>query len=135
MVLPPVQLKPRETFFGLFRNCLDCDSLRWSHIHFIRNMLMLAVLDIDYRKNTLFLSVNVFSTKVLIGDTICTSPTGDHHLYVVILASQFAKVQPLAVQRQYLHFLVTCILSEYWFGPGNRTRDLLLCSQIPYRLN
>ena len=22
-------------FFGLFRNCLNCDSLRWSHIHFI----------------------------------------------------------------------------------------------------
>ena len=21
--------------FGLFRNCLNCDSLRWSHIHFI----------------------------------------------------------------------------------------------------
>ena len=22
-------------FFGLLRNCLNCDSLRWSHIHFI----------------------------------------------------------------------------------------------------
>ena len=22
-------------FFGLFRNCLNCDLLRWSHIHFI----------------------------------------------------------------------------------------------------
>ena len=21
-------------FFGLFRNCLNCDSVRWSHIHF-----------------------------------------------------------------------------------------------------
>ena len=32
------QLKPRKTFFfffGLFRNCLNWDSLRWSHIHFI----------------------------------------------------------------------------------------------------
>ena len=29
------------------------------------------------KKNALFLSVNVFSTKVLIGDTIFTSPTGD----------------------------------------------------------
>ena len=27
--------------------------------------------------NALYLSVNVFSTKVLIGDTIFTSPTGD----------------------------------------------------------
>ena len=22
-------------FFGLFRNCFNCDSLQWSHIHFI----------------------------------------------------------------------------------------------------
>ena len=29
------------------------------------------------KKNALYLSVNVFSTKVLIGDTILTSPTGD----------------------------------------------------------
>ena len=29
------------------------------------------------KKNALYLSVNVFSTKVLIGDTIFTSPTGD----------------------------------------------------------
>ena len=28
-------------------------------------------------KNALYSSVNVFSTKVLIGDTIFTSPTGD----------------------------------------------------------
>ena len=30
-----------------------------------------------YIKKALYLSVNVFSTKVLIGDTIFTSPTGD----------------------------------------------------------
>jgi len=29
------------------------------------------------KKNALYLSVNVFSTKVLIGDTIFTSPSGD----------------------------------------------------------
>ena len=29
------------------------------------------------KKCTFYLSVNVFSTKVLIGDTILTSPTGD----------------------------------------------------------
>ena len=29
------------------------------------------------KKNVLYFSVNVFSTKVLIGDTIFTSPTGD----------------------------------------------------------
>ena len=27
--------KSRLFFFWLFRNCLHCDSLRWSHIHFI----------------------------------------------------------------------------------------------------
>ena len=27
---------PEILFFGLFRNCLNCDSLRWSHTHFIR---------------------------------------------------------------------------------------------------
>ena len=26
---------PEILFFGLFRNCLNCDSLRWSHTHFI----------------------------------------------------------------------------------------------------
>ena len=25
---------PKKLFFGLFRNCLNCHSLRWSHIHF-----------------------------------------------------------------------------------------------------
>ena len=26
---------PEKLFFGLFRNCWNCDSLRWSHIHII----------------------------------------------------------------------------------------------------
>ena len=30
-----------------------------------------------FKKNALYLSVNVFSTEVLIGDTILTSPTGE----------------------------------------------------------
>ena len=29
------------------------------------------------KKNALYLSVNLFSTEVLFGDTILTSPTGD----------------------------------------------------------
>ena len=47
----------------------------------------------------LYLSVNVFSTKVLIGDTIITSPNGDG---TAILRSHpsHAKVSPLAVQRK-----------------------------------
>ena len=53
----------------------------------------------------LHLSANVFTTKVLIGDTIFTSPTGDG---TAILRGHpsHAKVQPLEVQRDYLHFSV-----------------------------
>ena len=32
---------------------------------------------VELSKEVLYLSVKVFSTKVLIGDTIFTSPTGD----------------------------------------------------------
>ena len=59
----------------------------------------------EIRKNALYLSVNVFSTKVLIGDTILTSPTGDGTAILCGHASH-AKVQPLAAQREYLHFSV-----------------------------
>ena len=31
----------KRFFFGLFRNCLNCDSLRWSHIHFINIFFIL----------------------------------------------------------------------------------------------
>ena len=57
------------------------------------------------KKKALNLSFNVFSTKVLIGDTIFTSQTGDE---TTILRGQLsqAKVLPLAVQREYLHFSV-----------------------------
>ena len=57
------------------------------------------------KKCTFYLSVNVFITKVLIGDTIFTSPNGDG---TAILRGHpsHAKVSPLAVQRKYLHFSV-----------------------------
>ena len=29
-----ISLKPEKPFCGLFRNCLNCDLLRWSHTHF-----------------------------------------------------------------------------------------------------
>ena len=32
--LNPVEA-PKNFFSGYFRNCLNCDSLRWSHTHFI----------------------------------------------------------------------------------------------------
>ena len=58
------------------------------------------------KKNALYLRrVNVFSTKVPIRDTILTSPTGDG---TAILRGHpsHAKVSPLVVQREYLHFSV-----------------------------
>ena len=56
-------------------------------------------------KKALYLSVNVFSTKVLIEDTVLTSPTGDG---TAILRGHpsHAKVDPFVGQRQYLHFSV-----------------------------
>ena len=56
-------------------------------------------------KNALYLNVNVFSAKVLRRGTIFTSPAGDR---TAILRGQpsHAKVQPLAVQREYPHFSV-----------------------------
>ena len=32
----PVEAPKKVFFFGLFRNCLNFDSLRWLHLHFIR---------------------------------------------------------------------------------------------------
>ena len=57
------------------------------------------------KKNALDLRVNVFSTKVLTGDTIFTSPNGDG---AAILRGHrsHVKVSLLAVQRKYLHFSV-----------------------------
>ena len=61
------------------------------------------------------MSVNVFSTEVLIGDTILTSPTGDG---TAILRGHpsHAKVQPPAGQRKYLHFSV--IFKTLSIGPA-----------------
>ena len=50
-------------------------------------------------------SVNVFSTKVLIGDATFTSPNGDGTAISRGHLSN-AKVSPLAEQRKYLHFSV-----------------------------
>ena len=57
------------------------------------------------KNNALYLSVNVFSTNVLTGDTNFTSPTGDGTAILRDHPSH-AKVLPLAVQRECLHFSV-----------------------------
>ena len=43
---------PKNFFSGYFRNCLNCDSLRWSHTHFI---CIPAVHIISFRIKTLTL--------------------------------------------------------------------------------
>ena len=57
------------------------------------------------QNNALYLTFNVSSMKVLIRDTIFTSPTGDG---TAILRGHpsHAKVYPFAGQRKYLHFSV-----------------------------
>ena len=65
----------------------------------------------DQKKKALYLSVNVFSTKALIGDTIFASPTGDGTAILRGHPSN-AKVQPL---RQYLQFSV--IFKTLSIGP------------------
>ena len=69
------------------------------------------------KKGTFYLSVNVFSTKVLNawGHYIFTSPNGDG---TAILRGHpsHGKVSPLAVQREYLHFSV--IFKTLSIGPA-----------------
>ena len=57
-----------------------------------------------WQKKALYLSLNVFRTKVLIRDTSFTFPTGDG---TAILRGHLshAKVSPFAGQKQYLYFL------------------------------
>ena len=57
------------------------------------------------KKIALYLSVNVFSRKVLIGDTICTSPCGDETA-ILHKHPSHTKAYPFAGERKYLHFSV-----------------------------
>ena len=76
------------------------------------------------------LSDNVFSTKVLIGDTIFTSPNGDG---TAILSGHpsHAKVSPLAVQRKYLHFSV--ILRPWVMVRPSRNEPATLVIDLGHR--
>ena len=90
--------------------CLDCQSSA-----------------LRSKKCTLF--VKVFSTKVLIKDTSFTSPTGDG---TAILRGHPSHMK---VQGKGSTFISQLFPDpEYWPGPGNRTRDLPLCSQALSRL-
>ena len=79
------------------------------------------------KKKGLYLGANVFSTKVLIGDAIFTSPTGDGTASFRVHPSH-AKVQSFAGQRS--TFITQSFLRRWVFG----SRDLPLCSQALYWL-
>ena len=71
------------------------------------------------KKNALYLSVNIFSTKVLIGDTIFYV---SYWRRVVIFRGHpsHAKVKPFAEQRKYIHFSVILrLLVVVWSRESN----------------
>ena len=66
-------------------------------------MILICAAVLKIQKNDL--SINVFSSKILIEDTIFKSPTGDGTAILCGHPSH-AKVQLFAGQREYLHFSV-----------------------------
>ena len=66
-------------------------------------MILICVAVLKIQKNGL--SINVFSSKILIEDTIFTSPTGDGSA-ILCGHPSYTKVQLFAGQRKYLHFSV-----------------------------
>ena len=78
---------------------------------------------------TLNMGVNVFSRKVLVGDTTFTSPTGDG---ITIFHGHLSLL--FATPRQYLHFSV---MLRPWVlvRPRESNLGLPLCSQLAYWLN
>ena len=84
---------------------------------------------IKKKKKTLYTGVNVFSRKVLVGDTTFTSPTGDG---ITIFHGHLSLL--FATQRQYLHFSV---MLRPWVLVRTRESNLglPLCSQLAYWLN
>ena len=73
-----------SSFLDLFTDFFKESLNRWLTDKVIGSWVTIAILVLaskkqktKNKKNALYLSVNVFSTKVLIGDTVFTSPTGD----------------------------------------------------------
>ena len=95
------------SFVGTNRKRQGTSAIHMSHVHqnWLSTRQRTGWMKNPKKKKHFHLSVNVFSTKVLIGDTIFTSPNGDG---TAILRGHpsHAKVSPLAVQRKYLHFSV-----------------------------
>ena len=84
--------------------------------------------------NELYLSVKVFSAKVLIGDVIFSSPPGDRTTILFGHPSQM-KVYPVAEQRECLHFSVSFKILSIGLSRKSNQRDSPLCSQALYQLS
>ena len=80
-----------------------------------------------------YLSVNVFSMKVLIWDTIFTIPTGDG---TAILPGHPATRTSSYLQGKGNTFISSQLFYDpkCWSGPGNRCHDLPFCDQALYQL-
>ena len=105
-VCPVKSLKEPDK--GSYCNCLEkaCTMDKNPKGEFISQKDFEGRLNHSLKKNANYLSVtNVFSTKVLIVDTIFMSPTGDG-TFILHGHLGHAKVSPFAWQRQYLHFSV-----------------------------
>ena len=94
-------------FYGQLEQRHDSAWRGWGKESFIFSFLSwLTVRKVLWgKKKALYLSVAVFCTKVIMGNTIFTSPTGDG---TAILRGHpsHPKVELIAVQREYLHFSV-----------------------------
>ena len=85
-----------------------------------------------------YLSVHVFSTKVLIEDTIFTSHTGDAWDLHFMWSSKPRKGLAICSRAKAVSSFLSHIKNVrtgYWSGPGNETRDLPLSCQAPFRLS
>ena len=83
-----------------------------------------------------YLSVHVFSTKLLVEYTIFASHTGDG-MYILCSHLSHAKVKLFAAgQRQFLHFSVIS-RPWVWFGPGIQPATYRSSCQlkVPFRLS
>ena len=84
----------KTIFFGLFRNCLNCDSLRWSHTHFI---CIPVVHIISFCIRYVFLSSESIKT-IIIKTIIIIIPSSEKGFEGTTLSHMLKKTGILAVK-------------------------------------
>ena len=68
---------PKNFFSGYFRNCLNCDSLRWSHTHFI---CIPAVHIISFSEESIVYKISKTDLNKILDDDIY--PDDDHPVHM-----------------------------------------------------